>query len=313
MLKNNKRLLSVLLAVAMMLVVSVLPAFAAQTAGTTQYDNLTAYNYEFTVVADELAAALQVVPADVSYDPTVFVTEEDAEAVVWTIAETSGGLNSSNLTFGAPTAEVIEDDEFYSQLAVTVTDAAVTGSASFLATYTNPDSSTITVNITLVVNAPNVTLDDSSVTISNPIYQIFEPKGTTATPSTDFTILHSATLPSVPASASEDNRSYVTVLDGLLTGQNQELGLITASDVSGGYVSSITVNGTEYEAEDSEPYAGWQYRVYTLSSGTYTIDNYSAILGAGDYELEDGQLVQWRYGAYGAVTFPSSFPDPGIF
>lgn len=295
--KTSKKILALALA-AMMLIASASFSFAA-----TNDPNMTAYNWGFTVISNVSGstsnADLQAVPADAFYTPTYFDSASDAADVDWSIAATSSGLSGVSLT-GVATGVSFATGQYYSNQNVTI-PASASGVASFLATnpYSIPDSDA-PVNITLVVtNTGNP--DNAGTTIGSPIYQIFEPKG-------GVTILHSATVGTTDASLNTDSRSYVTALDGLKKAKN--VGVINDYTESGGYVSEIKVNGSTY-TENYGTGTGWQYRVYELSGSDYVLVPLSELVSAGDFALDEGHLVQWRFGVYGTVTFPGSFPNPG--
>ncbi|MDR2360062.1 MAG: DUF4430 domain-containing protein [Oscillospiraceae bacterium] len=310
MITGKKSLVSMLLIVAMCLALLTACGVGADTTpkpNATNDPNMTAYDGKYAVDVDtsDLPATgeLQVVPAEPApdYTPTYFDSKPDAEAVEWELVTAMDVTIPSPLP--SPTGKEIARDQYYSQLAITVPAGSDVGPASFLATNPNAGSGGYpSTNITLVAT-DRTNPDKANTTVENIVYQIFEPNAS------GVTILHSGTLPTVTAADNHDSRSYVTVLDGM--GQSKTAGIVNNYAVAAGYLSSITVNGNTYTASGND---GWQYRVYNLSNGTYTVDSTnSTIFGAGDYKMSDNQLVQWRYGGYGTVTFPTSFPDPGIF
>ena len=303
--ETQKRVMAIVLAVLLALTIGMTVYSGPQSYAADDDPNMTAYEGRFTVDVpiEEIAwgAELRVVPADSNYIPTSFSTAAGAAGVIWDIAGETGGL--SGLTFSPPADESIPAGGFYSNLHVNIPAGVTPGAASFIAI--NRDSApnaNASVNITLLVNDDSNN-DDSGTEISGTVFQVFEPN------ESGVTILHSGTLPDVDAAMNTDSRSYVTVLDsvGVATGA----GIINNYAETGGYLSSMTVNGNTYSASGND---GWQYAVYDLSSDgqTYTLDTVTSVLGAGDYGLTTGQLVQWRYGAYG-LAFPKSFPNPEYY
>jgi hypothetical protein len=298
---SRNKVLTVVLALMMALSLFTATAFAVDTD-----PNMTAYNGAFTVVVNTSASAstanLRVVPADSSYNATYFSTTAAAENVDWSLVGTAGDLSGIYLS-GNTTAQTITSGQYYSQQAVAIPANAGAGVASFLAVNTAASGSPST-NITLVVTDEDN--EDGTETVSNVTYQIYEPNAS------GVTILHSGTPATTDAAENVDARSYVTALDGI--GEAEAAGIINSYVIgTGNYLTSITVNGTAYAANNTTG-AGWQYRVYQPNAaGTvYSALPLSEGLGAGDFALSDGQLVQWRYGAYG-ISFPDSFPNPGLF
>ncbi|MDO5139294.1 MAG: hypothetical protein Q4D71_12660, partial [Oscillospiraceae bacterium] len=109
-----------------------------------------------------------------------------------------------------------------------------------------------------------------------------------------------------------NNASYnyatpFTALDKMKTDGN-----ITNYDGTGGFVNSITAQGSTIETNTSTG-DGWQYRVYHKAGNTYVMDPSSETLGSSAFKLGTNDYVKWVYCTYDEATppstyFPYSFP-----
>ncbi|MDR1322544.1 MAG: hypothetical protein LBK56_14175 [Gracilibacteraceae bacterium] len=317
---KSKNRIVVLTTLALVAVLFLGPGCATQAA--TDDPNMTAYDNQFSFTADvsdvsssSYTEYLGALPADASYVATGYTNTGDAipPNTVWSIASASGGLSADGvLTFG--TAEGVNDGSvIYSEQPVTISEGATPGVASILATNTQASGSP-GVNITLILDDED-NYDSSGTTVSNIVFQVFEPT-TDGTPSSAGVVtLHSGTLPSVSADLNTDSHAYVTAYDAVQ--EAQALSVVTSATITstdtGPYLQTLAVNGHTYTATGNYTDPGWLYQVYELSGSDYVTVELSELVGAGDFPLSDGQLIQWRFGLYGEVEFPETFPNPNIF
>ncbi len=289
--RNLKKLMSVLLMLAMLVSVVGLTASAADTD-----PNMTGYNYQFTYVVDRASIPfsgtsidIYAVPADSSWSPSVFETATAAESVTWTENGGStwgidpGDVSAYAITGGYASCLTVDLSGFIRP------DG---GPASFRATNAQGGYVDITVIVTYAA------YNDSANYFTGIIdCQIYDPSDN----------LYEGTANTIYASNHTDSRSYVTVMDALV--KMQTMGLVDSYVESYGYVSSVTINGTTYAASGMD---GWQYRVYEYNAFTdqYEIVPISELLGGGDMDITAVvDIVQWRYGSYyDADLFPDYIP-----
>lgn len=291
--KNTRKVLSMLLVIAMVIAMSV-NALAVDAGNLTMFDT----DYTYTFSTEELASKagnvdIMVTLVDDSWmEYTWFSSEDEALDVDWSV-KTGSTLNGLTITEQDPIA--MDENMYLAWATVSVPAGSTSGSASIEASYHGQ-----TVNVTVVVNT---TLNDKvqydaaptgvSVKIYDPATNEAEPEVFEVNPA-NFT------------SNANGNRSFATVMDTMLLAKSSGLVDDYAYTDYAGYavnVKSMAVNGVLYEnAYSDEGYVGWQYRVYRNN----TLLPISEVLGVDDFQLQSGDVIVWKYGVYGQVSFDNA-------
>jgi hypothetical protein len=301
-----------LLAAALIVMSIVGTTFAA-----TNDPNMTAYNGVFTVTTDNYApyGIFDAVPENAYYLPTFFDSYADAtNGVTWSILDAGGGLDGT-VDFDYTDAISIGTNEWAAEAGVFSYDenAEYYGSANVRVTNNATGAS---VDLTLVVNEYEESItyteaENVKVRIDVPAdYE--DPNGNPISPGP--TPFRSFGLTVGSGDFGEiDTRTFPTVLDALVqaftTHHNEPYPTpaptFDAYTPYGDFIDSITLNGNPYSNQGN---SGWQYRVYrSQNDGTvYYIVPLAERVGAGDFMVQDGDLIIWRYGDYNA---PGLFPD----
>lgn len=296
--KNTRKVLSMLLVIAMVIAMSV-NALALED-GYIYLTNHTDTNYAYTVSSsDNSIIDLKVVPANDKYARSAFTYEEAAD-IDWGYEE----LSDEDYIMIAGLDPVEIDGGYAAYAQVYVFEGAEVGPSSFYAinSYGNK------MNFTVVVDGT-----DSAKTGISCVY-IDQPDATT---NTELLTVRNMT---VAGNEHYGLTQYPSALDGVLktwydtfngTGNrmtDKEIGTDWEADVVKSMtfqVGNQTITRTNYTTENYE-YFGWQYRVYRNGD----LQPMSEMVGAGEFKLQNGDVVMWKFGQYGVVSFPGTYTLP---
>lgn len=293
--KNTRKVLSMLLVITMVFAMSV-NALAVDAGNLTMFDT----DYTYTFSTEKLASKagnvdIMVTLVDDSWmEYTWFSSEDEALDVDWSV---KAGSTLSGLTITEQEPIAMDENMYLAWASVNVPAGSTSGSASIEASYHGQ-----TVNVTVVVNTTlngdaqyDAAPTGVSVKIYDPATNKAEPKVFEVSPA-NFT------------SAQNGARSFATVMDTMLLAKSS--GLVDEYEYTdyAGYavnVTSMKVKDVVYENKSVEvsegvyEYLGWQYRVYRNN----TLLPISEVLGVDDFQLQSGDVIVWKYGVYGQVSF----------
>lgn len=288
--KTMKKFSAVLCAVVFMLnIFYYVPVSAATSdmflivANETPYSQLVQANSTYT---------LMVSPSNDYYTESGFDSEEDAEAVDWSIVTGS----TTGISLSDVYADEMESGNYYSCVDVYVSPLASAGCASIMATAANGSY----VNMTLILNRYTLNLGNVS-------YRVYTDSDMSKAP------VKSGKFTTISSRAYAGTTNYANVAD--LTTKLDTTGVvdncyIVASEMNGStsyFMGSMDVDGVTYCAytDENYNYYGWQYRVYDRNGNIIPLSEY---VGVDDFELAYGQTVVWVYGTYTTV-FPATLPS----
>lgn len=284
--KMRNKLLSLVMALAMMLSVASVACAANSDPNLTNYQ--TNYTYTVTQGTDDLIE-LKVVPANQNYAGTTFDSVNDLLGqngiVEWSVVDGS--------TTGVEVAEYggdvdTDNSTIYANAYIYVASDAAAGTASIEAKNTSTGA---TMNFTIVVNPAT-----ASGSVGPVNYKVYTDNTTLAV---------SGTLSSVAANSHYGNTNFPSALDTvypLASASSVISGIPDIQNNWGSYIlNSMTVNGVAYTnyTDANYNYYGWQYRVIRNNQ----IVPLSELVGMDDFALQAGDTVVLKYGLYGAVTF----------
>jgi hypothetical protein len=284
--KNMKKLLAVLMAVAMLFALSV-TAFAA-----TSDPNMTNDWQQWTVhVAPGSSIDLYACPANAYYSPTGFSAGVTASDVSWT----SG--NTSIATVGTCTFVTLADSTssldglYVSKATISVPSAATVGSTT-ITCRNNTTGASVNFSI-LVDSATTEDVEDISVIIYDFIYE------------TSF------------EDVCHYYQNFTTPLDAMYAVKNE-----TGSPIDFRYnalyenIEMISMNQDEieefYEIEGSNYiYYGWSFRVYRQCGNDSYLFADSETMAVDAFQLQDNDTIVWIFGTYDMVEplFCNSLSD----
>lgn len=288
--KKLNKFVSMLLVVVMIFAISI-NALAVDAGNLSMFDTDYTYTFSTEELASEAGAVdIMVTLVDDSWmEYTWFSSEAEAADVDWSV---KAGSTLSGLTITEQEPIAMDENMYLAWATVNVPAGSTSGSASIEASYHGQ-----TVNVTVVVNTTlngEAQYDAAPTAVS---VKIYDPATNTAT---------SKVFEVNPANfTSEQNgaRSFATVMDTMLLAKSS--GLVDEYEYTdyAGYavnVMSMTVNGVPYKNDYSdEGYVGWQYRVYRNNA----LLPISEVLGLDDFQLQSGDVIVWKYGVYGQVSF----------
>lgn len=296
--KRTRKLLSMLLVFAMVLAMSINALALGD--GYVYLTNHTDTNYAYTVsYGEDFYETLKVIPANDKYASSAF-TYEEAVAIDWGYEE----LSDEDYIMIEELEPVAIDGGYAACAEIYVFGGAEVGPSSFYAinSYGNK------MNFTVVVDGT-----DSAKTGISCVY-IDQPDATT---NTQLLTVRNMT---VDGNDHYGLTHYPSVLDGFYkswyntwntTGDRlnyYEIGTNWEADVVKSMtfvVGDQTITRTNYTTEDNE-YFGWQYRVYRNGN----VQPMSEMVGAGEFKLQSGDVVMWKFGQYGVVSFPNTYTLP---
>lgn len=266
--KKSKRFMAVLFTT-IMTISSAASAFAAE--ANSAVAMLSNYNtpYTTTVTADPddpLKATLKVTGLDAAYN-RVPLSQQQAEDVTWSIKD-GGTIAPSSITSKVEDAKA---DGFVSVATVEIPAGEDYG-------YAIAEAKLGTLPAFDYIIAVNPT-SAAEVTAVKNISVNFK-VGNTAVASKSVAELGANTDTSATAV------TYPTALSAVLALQNDAANKITDVKVSGGYLTSLKIDGTSYPTSNGY----WTYTVTNKDGVTYT---QSEIVGAGAFQLHDGDVVTW--------------------
>ena len=287
--KTMKKMSAVLCSAVLMLVLLYVPV-SAQTsdmfliaASETPYSQLVSAGSHYTLV---------VSPSNDYSTETGFDTEEDAEAVDWSVVTGS----TTGISIEEVYADEMESGKYYSCADVYVSPFASAGCASIMA----KTESGAYVNMTLILNRYTLNLGNVS-------YRVYTDSDFSKAPAKSGKFL------TISSRAYAGTTNYANVAD--LTAKMDAQGVvdncsIVASEMNGFtsyFMGSMDVDGVTYCAytDENYNYYGWQYRVYDRNGNIVPLSEY---VGVDDFELAYGQTVVWAYGTYTTV-FPATLPS----
>lgn len=297
--KNTRKVLSMLLVITMVFAMSV-NALALED-GYVYLTNHTDTNYAYTVSSsDNSIIDLKVVPANDKYARSAFTYEEAAD-IDWGYEELSD--EDYIMIAGLDPVEIDGDYAAYAQ--VYVFEGAEVGPSSFYAinSYGNK------MNFTVVVDGT----DSAKTGISCVYYD------ETASNSANSKLLVVNNL-TVGGTDHYGLTAYPSVLDSVYQSWLQTYNttanrmdyyqIETDWDADVFKYGKFVVNGVTVELENKTTedgnYIGWQYRVYR--DGVQ--QTMSQMVGAGEFKLQNNDVVVWKYGQYGVVEFPETYTLP---
>lgn len=293
--KRKRKLLSMLLVFAMVLAMSI-NALAADVGNLTMFDTDYTYTFSTEELASEAGAVdILVTLVDDSWmEYTWFSSEAEAADVDWSV---KAGSTLSGLTITEQEPIAMDENMYLAWATVNVPAGSTSGSASIEASYHGQ-----TVNVTVVVNTTvdgDVQYDAAPTGVG---VKVYDPATNTAA---------SGVFEVDPAnftSAQNGARSFATVMDTMLLAKSSGLVEDYVYTDYAGYavnVTTMTVKGVVYNNKSVEvsegvyEYLGWQYRVYRNN----TLLPISEVLGVDDFQLQSGDVIVWKYGVYGQVSF----------
>lgn len=263
--KKSKRFMAVLFTT-IMTIGSAASAFAAE--ANSAVTMLSNYQTPYTTVvaADPYAdqqVDLKVTGLDASYN-RVPLSQQQAKNVTWSIKD-GGTIAPSSIT---SKVEDAKDDGFVSVATVEIPAGEDYGYAiaeAKLGTLPAFDY-VIAVNPTSDKKVENITVNFKNGNTAVESKSIAELGANTDTEATAVT--------------------YPTALSAVLALQNDAANKITDVVVSDGYLKSLKIDGTSYPTSNGY----WTYTVTNKDGVTYT---QSEIVGAGAFQLHDGDVVTW--------------------
>ncbi|MEA4893211.1 MAG: hypothetical protein VB085_11715 [Peptococcaceae bacterium] len=276
---NSRKLFSLLLAVMFLLSCSASGLFAADSD-----PNLVAWQSDYshtTAAGTEDLFTFTACPADSDWMPTGFTDETGAENVTWSVV--------SGSTSGVYVADYYAQqigDKWAATGAIYVEETADPGIASI---EVENNATGATTNFSVVV-------DGVSPDVSNVSFRVY---------TDNVTLKTDGTASTVSGNDFYGNTSYPSVMDSIVrmlyTGAIDQY---TYQQQYGTYVvRNMKVDGVWYYADD-DTYTGWQYRVYRNNQ----LVELSSLFGPDEFSLQSNDVVMWKYGAYGAITFPGTLP-----
>jgi len=281
--KQFKKLSATIMVAVLMVLTLHIPVKAA----TSDAFLITANDTPYTqIVEPGEDVLLYVSPSNDYVTQSGFDTEEDAEAVDWSLVQGS----TSGLTLSDPIAVENEDGTYLSCVEVNVSRYAYPGCASVKAVQQNGSY----VNMTIIVNKRTI----SAYAVN---YKIFANGDFSTAPTKQGMTLR------VSASVFAGNTQYPNVAD--LTKKLEVNRVIDSANIFSSsystYLSGMVIDGVNYaeNTDENYNYSGWQYRVYSVTGELIPLSEY---VGIDDFELAAGQTVVWAYGVYGQVQFPET-------
>lgn len=265
----RKKILSTLLATTMVMTAMSVPIFAS---ATTSAPNLTAYNtaYSNPVKAGDVnGVELMVTGADSNWLPTA-LTETEAEAIQWNLM----GDSDTNVNV-YPSYYESPSDGFIASAWVDVSEVIDSGLTVVEAKNTLTDA---VVDFSIVINPENGGNASDVTGISCEIYN-------------GATLLTSFSGMTVSANNFYEESKYPSAFDCVAGLMTQPQTTVTGYNISYGFLNSITVNGTAYSSEGG-------YWLYSVEDSTGAVRSNSALVGGGDFALNNGDTVVFTYYAY---------------
>lgn len=287
--KNKRKILSMLLVIAMVFAMSV-NALAVDAGNLTMFDTDYTYTFSTEELASEAGAVdILVTLVDDSWmEYTWFSSEDEALDVDWSV---KAGSTLSGLTITEQEPIAMDENMYLAWATVNVPAGSTSGSASIEASYHGQ-----TVNVTVVVNTTlndEVQYDAAPTDVSVKIYD----------PATNEVASRIFEVNPANFTSAQNDRSFATVMDTMLLAKSSGLVDDYAYTDYAGYavnVTSMTVNGVPcVSGSASGSYSGWQYRVYRNNA----LLPISEVLGVDDFQLQSGDVIVWKYGIYGQVSF----------
>ena len=272
-----RKILAGLLTAATVMTSMSMPAWADVGANVA---GLTAYNTEYsnpTTVGDATGVTVMVTGADSNWSAAP-LSEAQASSVQWSIV----GSDAGNITVQSG-YEDFGEDGYVAYAWVDVSQTTQPGLAVVEATKPSVGS----VDFSIVINPDEGIAAD----VSNIKCRIYSAN----------TTLASFSAMTVNANNYYENSKYPSAMDctaGLLSQTGTP---VNNYNIAYGMLNSLTINNVQYPEAGSSDY--WFYRVY---DATGNIKPMSALVGAGDFSLQNGDIVVWKCGAYGAVTFENT-------
>ena len=267
------------------------------------YDNLTNTadtNYSFrTTTSEDAMFTVKVVPANDSYVPGAFTYEEASAGglITWGL---ENGSNENNV-FVEPAEPVAVDGGYAACATIYAFAGGEAGSSSVYAQRTDNNRK---MNFTVVMDG----VSDPANNVSYVFYN--EPNKTTSE--------KLLTVKDMTVSGNDHygQTEYPSALDGIYGAWLNTLGeedkltnYKIVNDYGSDMLKSLTFekNGTltnyTEKMDEAYNYIGWQYRVYRGGQRVAL----SEMVGAGEFRVQANDVVVWKYGPYGVVSFPDSY------
>lgn len=293
--KNFRRFAALALALVMMFAMS---ATAFASSDYPYLTNTTDTNYSYTVQSDEDAIiTLKVVPANSSYARGAF-TYAEAQAITWGYED---GSDEENIILDDTVEPVAVTGGYAACVDVYVFSGGTPGASSIYAQNTEGNK----MNFTIVV-------DGTSNPVNNVSYVFYnQPNASTSDK------LLTVNNMTVSGNDHYGSTNYPSVLDGIygawmntLGSENRLTNYVIQTNYGTDMLTSLTfeiggtlTNYTEGVDEVTYDYGGWQYRVYRSGS----MVPLSEMVGAGEFNVKTDDVVVWKYGKYGEVSFPATY------
>lgn len=307
--KNLKKILAVVMAVAMIFALSI-PAFATGNILSAATSFIPGSLYSQTAAPGDTVYLYATIVTDAYPSSLVgFSSQSDAAAnVSWTV--TSGAskvdsISASGISF------VYNDVTYYAaKLTVELDDNATPGMVVINAAGQNGAPTNTDCNYVIMVEDSNATPTSAS-NITVELYDL-----------SSQSLIASLSGATVDAACEITNgkfngslgaaQTYATAANTVDYLLSDAEGRVTNVDTTYGYVSSMTVlddfdDPIDYD-ESYDPisyqYIGWMYGVYRSNSYVSTSESVSATA----FELQNGDIVVWVYGTFAqATTFFSNY------
>lgn len=294
--KKNSKVLALLLALAMVFVMSV-PAFATDTDPNMTMVNFAQARTSFqkNSIDDNTEVLLKATSADAGYNMTSFDTENAAKGVAWTSSDSQMATVKSVTAIPAP------NGGYYSQAAVQVknlssgscTVEARKGNAYVNFTIVVEDNNNVSVASGITIRVHNTVNGDLDV-IENEIVaslptsgEILSKTDRATTFSTPLYALYKIVKPANSYDPNLESFNYITDI---------ELGSwgTYVDTIKGDVLENGTVVNRTYSPYTSASYEyyGWNYRV--VRNGEVVAS--SKVIGAADFKLMDNDEVYWVFG-----------------
>lgn len=299
--KNNlKRLLAAAMA-ATTLLGTALPTMA----DTVAYPNLTAcpnpytgedqkFTQMFTLNGKEQSDAFSVWGATSDWLSVGYLSAEEAADVTWDVL--AGSTAGVSVDGGA--YQTLEDENLWFSMGMVTVDAAAEPGLAVVEAKNSQGGYT---DFTVIVNS-----NETVAPVTGIRNVFYDASGTTETPLLDLTCA------SVSGNGFYGYSNYPSPLDcfsSLMTidaEKKVDAYYGKLSDYNSYILDYVTIDGETYTSSMSWDGASWQYRVYDGTSKQ--MKDFSEIVGMDDFQLEDDDIVVWKYGTYN-VEFPKTFTE----
>ena len=266
---------------------------------TTSYPNLTAcpnpleegstakFNWTYKLGDEESMFEFDVWGAASDWSSVGYMSETEVNDVEWEVIK--GSTSGVSVEYYPLEAE---EGKWYSAGIVTVADTAKPG----LAVVEARNSQGGYTDFTVVINS------DATVAPVTGIRNVFyDATGTEEKKLAD------ATCASVSGNGFYGNSNYPSPLDcfsPLMMDTKSKIGTYYAdkSAYDSYILEYVTIDGQRYTSSMDWGRSSWQYRVYGKDG---QMKAFSEIVGMDDFELESGDTIVWKYGAYGITFNPS--------